>query len=514
MLCWGQVSSLALSAIFVSASFAQNTSGPALIRSLHHDVSLPLRDLAAQAGVTSASIGVEVQQAAVPLGVNTNSNPNITLGVNIAGMSYTGAFLDADPNGAVGGNLPGGKPGQIVQWINARYVVLNKKTLAVVLAPTPAWALWTGFGGPCENTTSGDGLVVYDRIANRWVITHHSGAPAPYLQCFAVSATSDATGAYYRYSFQLTQQFPDWPKLGVWNNGYYITENLLNPTTFASIDAQVCVLDRRHMLSNAAVADAQCFQTGSPTLDYVLEPATLDGATLPPTGSPMYLLGLNTNTLDSLDLFQFKVNWSNPVNTRFNGPTSIPVPAFTQACHGGVCVPQPGTTQLLDGVGDRLMYRLAYRNFGDHEALVVNNSVNDPTGTFVGIQWYEIRSPATPVLYQSGTFMPDSTSRWMGSIAMDKMGNMMLGYSVSSSTVYPGIRFTGRLATDPLGTMEAESTIMNGAGYMTDSQWGDYTSMVVDPVDDCTFWYVGEYMPSSGRGWSTRIVSMKFTSCQ
>jgi hypothetical protein len=249
-------------------------------------------------------------------------------------------------------------------------------------------------------------------------------------------------------------------------------------------------------------------------VDYVLEPATLDGATLPPLGSPMYLLGLNTNTLDSLDLFQFKVNWSNPANTSFHGPASIPVPAFTQACHGGVCVPQPGTTQMLDGVGDRLMYRLAYRNFGDHEALVVNNSVNDPTGTFVGIQWYEIRSPATPVLYQSGTFMPDSTSRWMGSIAMDKMGNMMLGYSVSSPTVYPGIRATGRLATDPLGTMEAESTIMNGVGYMTDTHWGDYTSMVVDPVDDCTFWYVGEYMPSSGPGWSTRIASMKFTNCQ
>jgi hypothetical protein len=504
---WGQVSSLALSAIFVSAGFAQSTRRPVLIRSLHHDVSLPLRDVAAQGG-TPASAGFQVQQAAAPLAVNANSNPNITPGLNFAGMSYTGAYLDADPNGAVGAT-------QFVQWTNARYAVYNKTTGAVVLSPTSAKSLWLGFGGPCETTSSGDGIVVYDRIASRWVITHHSGAPAPYLQCFAVSQTSDATGTYYRYSFQLTQQYPDWPKLGVWTDGYYITENLLDPTTFASIDAQVCVLDRRDMLKNAAVVNAQCFQTGTPTLDYVLEPATLDGPNLPPAGSPMYLLGLNTNS--SLDLFAFKVNWGNPANTGFRGPTNIPAPALQalpQACLGGVCVPQPGTTQLLDGVGDRLMYRLAYRNFGDHEALVVNTSVNDPTGTFVGINWYEIRSPATPVLYQSGTFMPDSNFRWMGSIAMDKMGNMMLGYSVSSSTVYPSIRFTGRLATDPPGTMEAESKIMDGKGSKTDYHWGDYTSMVVDPTDDCTFWYVGEYMSSNGPAWSTRIASMKFTSCQ
>jgi len=278
----------------------------------------------------------------------------------------------------------------------------------------------------------------------------------------------------------------------------------------ASIDAQVCVLDRADMLKGAAAVTAQCFQTGTPTLDYVLLPATIDGTTRPPAGSPNYLIGLNTN---SLDLFSFKVNWANPTNSTFRGPTNIPVPAYTQACLGGVCVPQPGTTQLLDSVGDRPMYRLAYRNFGDHEALVVNNSVNDPTGTFVGIQWYEIRSPQTPVLYQSGTFMPDSNFRWMGSIAMDKVGNMMMGYSVSSSTVYPSIRFTGRLATDPLGTMEAESKIMDGKGSKTDYHWGDYTSMVTDPSDDCTFWYVGEYMPSTGSAWSTRIASMKFTSC-
>jgi hypothetical protein len=483
----------------------QEATGPVLIPASHYDVSPPLRDLATK---DASAPDADAQALQPDSAASPSGDAGATILLNRPGIPDNGAFLYPDSNGAVGTN-------QFVQWANARYSVRNKATGAVLLPATPATNLWSGFGGPCETTTAGDGIVLYDRIAKRWVITHHSGGSLPIFQCFAVSTTSDATGAYFRYSFQLTQQFPDYAKLGVWPDAYYVTANLLNPSTFASIDAQVCALDRTHMLAGTAPLAAQCWQTGTPTLNNVLLPADLDGATLPPAGAPTYLLGLNTNSLDSLDLFKLKVNWADPTKSVFLGPVDIPVVPFTEGCHGGVCVPQKGTGQKLDGVGDRPMYRLAYRNFGSHESLVVNHSVYNRTNSFVGIRWYEIRKlRTTPVIYQSGTYMPDSNFRWMGSIAMDKMGNIMLGYNVSSSTIYPSIRYTGRLVTDPLGKLQPEKTIINGNGFKTDFHWGAYSSMALDPVDDCTFWFTGEYMDSSGRAWSTRIAAIKFPSCR
>ena len=195
--------------------------------------------------------------------------------------------------------------------------------------------------------------------------------------------------------------------------------------------------------------------------------------------------------------------------------TSESVAPFTPACGGGTCIPQLGTSQQLDSLADRLMYRLAYRNFGDHEALLVNHSVT--AGTSVGIRWYEIRSPGgTPTVYQQGTYAPDATFRWMGSIAMDKVGNIALGYSASSSTLSPSIRYTGRAPTDALGTMQAETIIQAGGGSQLSnlSRWGDYSAMTVDPIDDCTFFYTTEYLKASGTfNWSTRIASFKFPSC-
>ena len=488
-----EVLCVAVLAILVS-SLARAEDGqyrPSLTSAIHHDISPALRDLiptSAEASRANGSIG----------------QVGTTNFLNIAGMASAGTYLDADPNGAVGAT-------QYVQWTNARYAVFDKVTGKVVLPPTTAKNLWLGFGGSCETTNAGDGIVLYDQLAGRWVITHHTGNPAPYLQCFAISTTSDATGTYYRYSFQLTQQYPDWPKVGLWPDAYYVAANLLDPVSFSSLDAQVCALDRVSMLAGAA-ATAQCFQTGTPTLDYVLMPASLDGMTPPKAGVPNYLLSLNAN---SLDLFKFHVDWVNPIHSFLKGPHNIVVQSFSPACLGGVCVPQLGTTQLLDSVGDRLMYRLAYRNFGDHEALVVNHSVNDPTAAFAGVRWYEIRSPGgNPVVYQTGTWMPDSSSRWMGSIAMDKLGDIMLGYTISSTAMYPSSAFTGRLATDPAGTMQAENYVGIGLGFKTDYHWGDYSSMSIDPVDDCTFWFTTEYMRASGSAWATRIASMKFPSCQ
>src|SRR5262249_45046781 len=256
----------------------------------------------------------------------------------------------------------------------------------------------------------------------------------------------------------------------------------------------------------------QCFQLTSAYGG--LLPSDLDGSTPPPAGSPNDLVSFGTN---SLLLWRFHTDWATPANSTLTGPTTIPVAAFSPACGGGgTCIPQSGTTQQLDSLADRLMYRLAYRNFGDHESLVVNNSVT--AGSSAGIRWYELRSPnGTPTVYEQGTYAPDSAYRWMGSIAMDRRGDMALGDSTSSHALHPAISYTGRLAADPLGQMtqgEGAINAPNGAQTGGLSRWGDYTSMAVDPSDDCTFWYTDEYLTTNGSfNWHTRIASFKFPSC-
>jgi hypothetical protein len=204
---------------------------------------------------------------------------------------------------------------------------------------------------------------------------------------------------------------------------------------------------------------------------------------------------------------------SGAAHAKVTGPTSIPVATFSEACGGGICIPQLDTSRLLDSLGDRLMYRLAYRNFGDHEALVVNHSIT--AGSSAGLRWYEIRNPGSPYIYQPGTFAPDARFRWMGSMAMDKFGDIAVGYSVSSSSSHPSISFTGRVPADSPGTLEAEMPVILGQGSQRNvSNWGDYSSLSVDPTDDCTFWYTTEYLKTDGSyNWSTRIASFKFPSC-
>jgi hypothetical protein len=409
-----------------------------------------------------------------------------------------------------------------VQWVNTAFAVYDKSTGALAAGfPKAGNTLWTGFGGGCEANNDGDPIAQYDKIAGRWVMTQFSvtnPSTYHYLQCVAVSTSSDATGTYNRYAFDYgTTQFNDYPKLGVWPDAYYTTYNIFNNgSTFAG--AKLCALDRTSMLSGAA-ATQQCFQL-STSYGGVL-PSDVDGTNLPPTGTPNLMVNFGSN---SLNLWKFHVDWTNTANTTLTGPTSIPVASFSAACNGGGnCIPQPGTSNLLDSLADRLMYRLAYRHFADgHEALVVDHSVyisGNHKNQVTGVRWYELRNPSggtmasgTPVVFQQGTFSPDSTSRWMGSIAQDKYGDMALGYSASSSSVYPSIRYTGRLATDTAGTMEAEATIFTGTASQTGTlhRWGDYTAMSIDPVDDCTFWYTNEYIPTNGSfNWSTHIASFR-----
>ena len=449
--------------------------------------------------------GGVMNMVAPPLAGGTAvSAPTAGLGFDGVGSGFTGFTVNSAPpdtNGAVGST-------QYVQWVNSSFAVFNKATGAKVAGPTAGNSLWAGFGGGCQTNNDGDPVVLYDKLANRWIFSQFSVSTTPFLQCIAVSTTSDATGTYNRYSFSYSG-FDDYPKMGVWPDAYYQTFNMFNASGSAFVGADLCAYNRTAML-NGQPATQVCFQQGS-SIGGVL-PADLDGTTPPPAGSPNYLVFFGTN---NLNLFKFHVDFTTPANSTLSGPTAIPVAAFTALCNGGTCVPQSGTTNKLDSLADRLMFRLAYRNLGTKEALVVNHSV--VAGSSGGVRWYEIDNPGgTPTVAQQSTFAPDSNFRWMGSVAMDHNGDMAMGYSKSSSTSFPSIAFTGRLATDPASTMQTEATVINGSGSQTGTltRWGDYSAISVDPVDDCTFWYTNEYLKASGTfNWSTRIANFKFAGC-
>ncbi len=425
-------------------------------------------------------------------------------GLGNAQYGFTVSSAPPDTNGAVGAT-------QYFQLVNSSFAVFSKTTGALVAGPTATNTLWSGFGGGCQTNDDGDGIVLYDKLANRWVVSQFSVSTTPFLQCVAVSTTSDATGTYNRYSFQYSN-FDDYPKMGVWPDGYYTTFNMFNGNTFVGADS--CAYDRVSMLAGSA-AQQVCFQQGSGVGG--LLPSDLDGTTAPPAGSPNYQIYYGTN---SLQLYKFHVDFSNTANSTYTGPTNIPVAAFSALCGGGTCVPQPSGGNQLDSLADRLMFRLAYRNFGSHESLVVNHSI--VSGSSGGVRWYEIQNPnGTPVVAQQSTFAPDSNYRWMGSVAMDQSGDLAVGYSVSSSSLDTSVRFAARLAGDPLNTLGAEVSAVAGGGVQNGStsngpltRWGDYSAMQVDPVDDCTFWYTQEYIKTTGSfNWSTRISSFKFPSC-
>ena len=427
---------------------------------------------------------------------------NVTTGLNFDGVFTFGARATPDTSGAVGAT-------QYVQWVNLSFEVFDKTTGNSIYGPALGSTLWSSLGGPCANNDDGDIIAQYDKAAGVWVMSQHSvsGGP-PFYQCVAVSQTSDATGSWNLYAFQLPTNFPDYPKLAVWPDAYYLTINEQNPNNFSNLGALVCALDRTNMLLGNP-ASAQCVQLA--TTYQSLLPSDLDGSIAPPAGSPNYLLNMGTN---SLNLWKFHVDWTTPSNTTLTGPVNIPVTSFSTACAGSSnCVPQQGTNQLLDGIGDRLMYRLAYRHFQDgHESLVAAHTVSAPSG----IRWYEIQNPGgTPEVFQQNTFLPDSNYRWMPSIGMDQTGDIAVGYSVSSSSMMPAIRYTGRAQSDPLNTMQSENSIMEGSGVQTGSnRWGDYSSMSIDPTDDCTFFYTNQYQQNNGSyNWRTRIASFKFPSC-
>jgi hypothetical protein len=461
-----------------------------------------------------------LQEVAGPL-VNTTPGLNFSgLGKGFVGPNgtYSVQFAPPDTNAAVGAT-------QVVEVVNLSYAVFDKTTGTAVAGPITLNNLWTGVDSSCSTFTNlSDPVVLYDQIAGRWVIELITTS-SPYKFCWAVSTSSDATGTYNAYAFVDTAGLPDYSKIGIWPDAYYLSTRQFNASLTAFLGPKACAADRTSMIAGLA-ATMQCFQDSNTSVDGML-PSSLDGATLPPAGRPNFFMLIplpDSGTASSLQMFKFHVDFVVPTNSTFTGPTVITVPSYTEASSFGGFVPQQGTSTKLDGLGFTLMHRMAYRRFTGttpHEALVLTHNVSTGSGTTkrYAPRWYEIRSPnsATPFVFQSGTFSPDTTYRWAASIAMDKVGDIALGYSASSSTIHPSIRYTGRNATDAKGTMQAEAIILVGTGSQTASltRWGDYSSMAVDPVDDCTMWYAQEDIRSNGSfNWSTQLASFKFTACQ
>jgi hypothetical protein len=439
--------------------------------------------------------------AALPIGP-IDVVEGIGEGLVVNGQRYQVTSFPADTTGAAGTT-------QYVQWVNTSLVVFDKSTKQPVLGPVDGSTLWRGFGGNCEHFNDGDPIVLFDRTVNRWVLSQFSVSGSPFSQCIAISTSADATGTYHRYEFQYPD-FNDYGKFGIWPDAYYASFNIFGSNN-AFKGSKVCAFERVNMIAGGP-SRMICFDVSG---QGGLVPADLDGTSPPPAGSPNYVMNIGS---DRLNMWRFKVDWVNPSASALTGPVVVKTAPFRQACgDSGTCIVQPKTTQRLDSLGDRLMYRLAYRNFGTHESIVATHSVA-VTPTRAAVRWYEVRNPGgTPQVQQQGTYAPTTSSRWMGSAAMDKMGNMAVGYTVSSGSIFPSIRVAGRLATDPPNKLSAEKSIAaaTGKGAQKESdRWGDYSTMTLDPTDDCTFWYTAQYQADGVNQWHSAVIRFKFAACQ
>lgn len=435
--------------------------------------------------------------------------------VSFDGIPATG-WTPPDTVGDVG-------PNHYVQMVNISFAIYDKSG-SLLAGPSPINALWAGSGGACEADNNGDPIVRYDAMADRWMLSQFSLSVG--AECIAISQTSDpVAGGWFLYEFP-TPGFPDYPKIGVWPDGYYMGTQ----RGFPGGGLDVYAFDRVKMLAGLPAGSIH-FTVGAPSL--FLQPSDLDGPA-PPAGTPNIFVrhvdGNQFGGADRLELFAFRANWFTPALSTFTALATLPVAPFNAIICGsnffGTCVPQPGTVQRLETLPAWLMWRLQYRNFGTHETLVTNHTVNADNADHAGIRWYELRRVGAGAwtLFQEGTHAPDAGApgmaddphRWMGSIAMNGKGSVALGYSASSATVSPGLRYASRDVGDAAGQLPApEVTLVAGAGSQTGSiRWGNYSTMDVDPLDDCTFWYTSEYYTAtSPNGWRTRISSFTLPSC-
>lgn len=513
---------LLLLVCFSYVSFAQGSfnSVPEVSQCIHHDTSPPLRDIP-EAPITHS----KWRDGIVPLFTipprfedEYQYDPVLqeTMGTRSDGFIFqtwdgvaASGYAPPDPSGDVG-------PNHYMEATNVRFQIWDK-TGTSLLGPLNLGTIWAGFPGPWSTSLNdGDPIVLYDEAAGRFFIAQFSlpNFPnGPFYIIVAVSQTGDPTGSWHRYGFSFPNM-PDYPKFGVWPDGYYMSANAFSSGSLSYVGTYAAAFERSQMLTGAAAQSVTFTGSGATTWSFL--PSDWNGATTPPASSPNYFGQLHDNAFyggtDGFDIYSFSVNWVTPASSTFTGPSFIATSAY--ATVGSTSIPQQGTSQLLQSLSVMTMNRLDYRNFGTHQSMVVCHTVNVGSGR-AGMRWYEFRKPAaTWTLFQEGTYGPaDGLYRWMGSIAINAAGHMALGYSVSSSAMFPAIRYTGRYATDPAGQMTLpEETIFAGSGSQTGlNRWGDYTQMVVDPNGN-NFWYVNQYQLTTGSfNWRTRIANIDYT---
>jgi hypothetical protein len=438
----------------------------------------------------------------LPRPADPKAAPNALLNFDFEGVGNPvgcGTCSPPDPNGDAG-------PNHYIQMVNATKVAIYDKLGTLVAGPFNLGTLWTT--SPC-NGNLGDPVVLYDPLADRWLLSQFATSNR---MCVAISQTADPTGSYHTYSFNVLD-FPDYFKFGVWPDGYYMSANENTYTAYA--------FDRANML-NGAPATFVKFTGGE---NFYL-PSDVDGPTPPPVGAPNHFYTFLDNTYhgggpDRLEVWDLHVDWVTPANSTFTLVSTLPVASFTYTPCGFFnfnCVRQLGTTQRFDALGEWPLFRFPYRNFGSREVLVGTYVIGGGLGEVgAALRWFELRNTGGGwTLFQEGTIDPgDGHDRTNSSIAMDQDGNMAIGYTVSSSTINPEIRYAVRLASDPPGTFGPEVTIIDPAGSQTGSnRWGDYSAMSVDPADDCTFWYTNEYYPAnSANQWHTRVGVFTIPGC-
>jgi hypothetical protein len=441
------------------------------------------------------------------------------------GAGFEGPQGKADARNPSDNSLAVGQD-EIVQIVNSRMAIFTKMGAKypasgkALFGPVVTNTLFAGFGGSCEELISGDAVARYDQLANRWLfvipIFRHPAdqSNAPYGMCYAISTSPDPMGSYYRYQFS-RPLFPDYPRPAIWSDGYYIPTS----TGDTVIQKHICAADRSKMLQGLA-ADEQCVVIDGVSF---LNAADIDGERLPPPGSPELVMAAGGAQLrsifddDVINVWKFQVNWEDPAKTVLSGPEKISVAPYHFLCDGQLskCVPQPGTDVRLDSQGDKLMQRLVYRNFGRYQSIVASQSIDTKSGG--GVRWYEFRldGSGTPQLFQQGTYAPDGDYRWLPSIAMDRNGDIGVDYSYGGASSFPGQRFAARLASDPKGQMTLhEAVLAEGEASQTNTiRWEDYTTIDIDPSDDCTFWYVGDYFKKAEQNYSTRIGAYRLPGC-
>lgn len=484
------------------------------------------------------------------------------LGVGFTGPQGTTTLRNPSDNSLAVG------PNHIIQTVNSMTAIFTKKgkmfdsSGRVLYGPVRTANFFRGFGGPCERINNGDAVVRYDQLADRWLIVMPTfrkaplrndslivklpqpGAAVPLYQppyvppdtsrtagarqargrdttgsfcmCYAISTSADPFGSYYRYEFK-RDLFPDYPRPTVWPDGYYTTTSTGDEVT----ERHAYVVDRSKMLKGEDATE-QSFIIKD--VNFIIN-ADLDGKQLPPPGAPSIMMATGGWQLkkifddDGIYVWKYHVDWQDPSKTKLEGPEKIQVAPYHYLSDGQLTksVPQPGTEQRLDAQGDKLMARLVYRRMGDRQSIVAVHSVNTMAGGG-GVRWYEFRINETGNvnLFQQGTYAPEGNYRWMASPAIDKKGNIGIGYSFGGPNDFPGQRFAGRLSKDKPGVLTLDETILiKGEASQTNTlRWEDYTQTAIDPSDDCTIWYVGDYLKKDAKNYSSRIGAFRMKGCK